>query len=125
MIVVSIQTAKYCQENNLPFPSQKDFSSIGTFVRRTFGFKWVRTSGFQGPIEGTGLMRIKEGATAVVVNFYPDNFSDEMNAVIDRFYKEKKARMDADEIRKKQAAESAAKPKRPRISSNKPLYSRR
>ena len=62
---------------------------------------------------------------AVIVFGYPDDFQEEMNWVIQKFY-EKKREMAEEEARKeKEAAERALKPKRPRIPAGKSIPFRR
>lgn len=125
MLLVIDVVSDYCKSKDLPFPSDKELSSIGTKTRDRFNFIYMQKSGLRGYIEGTGFVRVKEGKFAFIVNAYPDDFRDEMNWVIDKFYTDRQARIDKAELEKNKAAEIAAKPKRPRIPANRPIYSRK
>ena len=125
MLLVIDVIGDYCQSKNLPFPSDKEVSSIGTKTRDRFNFIYMQKSGIRGHIEGTGFVRVKEGKFAMIVNGYPDDFRDEMYWVIEKFLTDKQAKIDKAELEKKRVAEIVAKPKRPRIPANRPVYSRK
>ncbi len=125
MINVKEQTEAFCILRDLSFPSGKDISSIGSRAIKRFRFIYVQKSGLRGHIEGTGLMRLKEGNQVVIVNGYPDDFSDELDWVIETFFNEKEIKRVSEEQKVKELAEKAAKPKRPRIPANRPIYNRR
>lgn len=125
MINVKEQTEKFCLSKGLAVPSGKDISSIGPLAIKRFRYIYVQKSGLRGYIEGTGLMRIKEGNQAIIVNGYPDDFSTELDWVIETFFKDKETKKVVEEQKLKEMAEKAAKPKRPRIPANRPIYNRR
>jgi hypothetical protein len=125
MINAKESAEKYCLENGLPVPSGKDFGKIGVLASKRFKFLYVQKSGLRGYIDGSGLMRIKEGNQAVIVFGYPDDFQEEMSWVINKYYDQKKEKADEEERRQKEAAERALKPKRPRIPAGKSIPFRR
>jgi len=125
MATVLEQATEFCVKKSMEAPTKQDLSAIGSAVRQHFNFFYMKKNGLRGIIEGAGFMRVKEGNMAVIVNFYPDEFVPEMWSMIDLFYAKKAKKADEKNKRMAEEVARAAKPKRPRIPANQPVWKRR
>ena len=105
----------------MPIPSGKDLAIIGHEIRNGFNGQHLKDQ--DGLIPGTGLIKITEYEKPMVVQGYPDIFLSSMIFHIERFYVEKKARMDKAEAERVAATAKKEKPLRPRVPSKRPAYS--